>query len=129
MATLKTVRQQDLFLFLKRDLALVSFSTRLADFMLGYPFLFLITYSPVVFVQTIQEVFTAEEWMKDAQNEAKVEANLRAETNKALGIVEQKIQELTTKVTTERKGGALRLASRTLKTKLRSSARSSIRLR
>ena len=32
----------------------------------------------------------AGEWVKDAQNEARVEANFRAETNKALGVVEQK---------------------------------------
>ena len=44
------------------------------------------TYSSVVYVQVIQEVFVAEEWVKDARNE--VEANLYAETNKALGIAE-----------------------------------------
>ena len=37
----------------------------------------------------------AEEWVKDAPNEAKVEANLRAETSKALGAAKQKNQELT----------------------------------
>ena len=46
------------------------------------------TYSFVVFVQPIQEVFTTEEWVKDARNEARVEANLLAETRKALGVVE-----------------------------------------
>ena len=39
MAALKNVRQQDLFLSLKRDLALVSFSTCLNNPMLGYLFL------------------------------------------------------------------------------------------
>ena len=43
----------------------------------------------------------AEEWVKDAQNEARAKANLRAKTNKALGTAEQKIRELTTKVTAE----------------------------
>jgi len=43
----------------------------------------------------------AEEWVKDAPNEAKVEANLRAETSKALGAAKQKNQELTTKLTAE----------------------------
>ena len=41
--------------------------------------------------------------MKDARNEAKVEANLHAKTSKALGITEQKIQELTTKVIAKEK--------------------------
>ena len=36
MAALKNVKQKDLFLSLKRDLALVSFLTRLTNFMLGY---------------------------------------------------------------------------------------------
>ena len=36
MATLKNLKQQDLFLPLKRDLALVILSTLLANFMLGY---------------------------------------------------------------------------------------------
>ena len=37
-------------------------------------------------MQAIQEVFVAEEWVKDARNDAKVKANLRAEANKALGV-------------------------------------------
>lgn len=32
----------------------------------------------------------AKEWVKDAQNEARVEANLQAETSKALSAAEQK---------------------------------------
>ena len=43
----------------------------------------------------------AEEWVKDARNEARVEANLRAKTNKALGAAEQKNKELATKLTVE----------------------------
>ena len=39
MAALKNVKQQDLFLSLKRDLALLCFSARLTNFMLGYLFL------------------------------------------------------------------------------------------
>ena len=41
-------------------------------------------------MQAIQEVFMAEEWVKDARNEVRVEANLCAETSKALGVAEQK---------------------------------------
>lgn len=39
--------------------------------------------------------------MRDALNEAKVEANLRAKSNKALGAAEQKYKELTAKLTAE----------------------------
>ena len=42
IAALKNVRQLDLFLSLKRDLALVSFLTCLLDFMLGWLELFFI---------------------------------------------------------------------------------------
>ena len=48
---------------------------------------FIIWDSFVIFVQAIQEVFVAEEWVKDARNEASVEANLRAEANKSLGAM------------------------------------------
>ena len=49
---------------------------------------FLLTYLMecfVAFVQAVQEVFVVEEWVKDAWNVARVEANLRAEANMALG--------------------------------------------
>ena len=45
-------------------------------------------------MQAIQEVVVAEEWIRDARNEAKVKANLRAETHKALGATKQKNKEL-----------------------------------
>lgn len=41
--------------------------------------------------------------MRDARNEARVEANLRTETSKALGTAEQKNKELTVKLTVEEK--------------------------
>ena len=64
-------------------------------------FVFFTSYSLVVFSQAIREVFVAEEWVKDAQNDARVEANLHAEANKALGTSEQKNKEFTTKLTAE----------------------------
>lgn len=42
------------------------------------PFSYSITCSSIFSVQAIQEVFVAKEWVKDARNEARVEANLRA---------------------------------------------------
>ena len=42
-----------------------------------------------------------EQWVKDVRSEARAEANLCVETNKALGSAEQKNQELTTKLTVE----------------------------
>ena len=43
----------------------------------------------------------AEEWVKDARNEARLAYNLRAKTSKALGAAEQKNKELTTKLVTK----------------------------
>ena len=39
-------------------------------------------------MQTTQKVFGPEEWVNDTQNEARVEANLYAEANQALGASE-----------------------------------------
>ena len=54
-------------------------------------------------MQATQEVFTAEEWVRDAQNEARIEANLRAKTNKALGAAKQKNKEFTAKLISKRR--------------------------
>ena len=45
-------------------------------------------------MQAIQEVAMAKEWIRDVWNEAKVEANLYTETNRALGATEQKNRKL-----------------------------------
>ena len=60
-----------------------------------------LTYSFVAYVQAIQEVFMTKKWVKDTQNEARVEANLRAKANKALGTAEQKNKELASKLVAE----------------------------
>ena len=55
-------------------------------------------------MQAIQEVFMVEEWVKDAQNNARLAKNLCPETSNALGAAEQKNKELTTKLTGEERG-------------------------
>ena len=40
----------------------------------------------------------AKEWVKDARNEARVESNLHAEIDRALGVAKKKNQELTTQL-------------------------------
>ena len=47
-----------------------------------------LTYFFVFYMQTTQKVFGPEEWVNDTQNEARVEANLYAEANQALGASE-----------------------------------------
>ena len=53
-------------------------------------FSYLTKLSFVLFVQAIQKVFMAEEWVKDTRNKARFADNLRAETSKALGTVEER---------------------------------------
>ena len=60
-----------------------------------------LTYSIIAYLQAIQEVFVANEWVNDSRNEARVEANLRAKANKALGAAEQKNKELSSKLVAE----------------------------
>ena len=46
----------------------------------------------------------AEEWLKDAQNEARLAYNLCVETSKVLGTTEQKNKEFTMKLAVEDRG-------------------------
>ena len=43
------------------------------------------------------------EWVKDTRNDAQVEANLRAEANKALGTSKKKNKELNSKLVAEKR--------------------------
>ena len=54
----------------------------------------------VVFAQAIQEVFTTEEWVKDARNEGRLADNLRMEASKSLTVAEGKSKELALKLAT-----------------------------
>ena len=40
-------------------------------------------------MQVVQEVFVAEEWVRDAHNEARAEASSRTEIEKSLGDLKQ----------------------------------------
>ena len=51
-------------------------------------------------MQVTQQFFVAEEWVWDAHNEAKVEAQSRAEVEKSLGAFKQEQAELPDKLTT-----------------------------
>ena len=87
---------------LERARPLSSQGLGVAPHLLSLIYLFIfITYSSIVYVRAIHEIFVAEEWVKDAKNEARVEVNLHIKTNKALGAAKQINQELTTKLTAE----------------------------
>ena len=52
-------------------------------------------------MQVTQQVFVAEEWARDAHNEARAEAHSRAEAEKFLGALKQENQELNSQLTAE----------------------------
>ena len=49
-------------------------------------------------MQITQEVFMAEEWVKDARNDVKNEVHLRIDTEKALGATNEENEELLSKL-------------------------------
>lgn len=53
-----------------------------------------------IFVQAIQEVFTAKKWVKDTRNEARAMDNLHAEVSKSLVATKSKKKELALKLST-----------------------------
>ena len=52
-------------------------------------------------MQITQEVFMAEEWVKDAWNDVKNEVHLRLDTEKALGATNEENEELLSKLIAE----------------------------
>ena len=85
---------------LKRDFALVSFSTWPHYFHVSLLLTYLTELFLVVFAQAIQEVFTTEKWVKDARNEARLANNLRVEASKSLTIAKGRNKELALKLAT-----------------------------
>ena len=83
---------------LKRDLALVNFLAYLIE---GFFFFFFLNVLPCCLYAGYPGDFVTKEWVKDAQNEVRVKANLRTEDNKALGSSEQKNKEFAVKLTAE----------------------------
>ena len=51
-------------------------------------------------MQVTQQVFVAEEWVRDARNEVRVEAHSRVEVEKSLGALKKEQTELANKLTT-----------------------------
>ena len=49
-------------------------------------------------MQVTQQIFVAEEWVKDARNQVKAEAYFRAEVEKSLEALKQEKAELTDKL-------------------------------
>ena len=104
MDAVRKLKQQDLFMSLKRDLAMVS-SQPHTFYLLSTSHFFLsllFTWGCYIFFVLItQEVFVAEEWVKEAQNDVKNEVHLRLKTEKALGAAKEENKKLLSKLIVE----------------------------
>ena len=103
MDAVRKLKQQYLFMSLKRGLTMVISQPQTFYLLSTSIFFFFTGVCYIVFVQITHEVFVAEEWVKEAQNEVKNEVHLRLETEKALGAVKEENKELLSKLTTEEK--------------------------
>ena len=98
---MKQMRQLNLFLSLKRDIALVSSLACLTKGVFLYYYYYYYNVLLCCLCVGYPRGFVVKQWVKDVRSEARAKANLRVETNKALGFAEQKNQELTTKLIVE----------------------------
>ena len=108
MADLRSMRKHEVFLSLKRDLVMVSPSTSFLTFKittLFSPSFFFIFFLFFFFLllylftwQAIQATYRAEEMVKFSHKRMKEEEGRRIAVVDAFNVVENKIQELTTKL-------------------------------
>ena len=102
MEAYRRFKQKQLFLSLKRDLAMVSnlHTHELRCLIILSFFLYFLTYYFfVVFRQIAQQVYVAEEWVRDARKEAeaKAEALSHADVERSLGALKQEQAEMAKK--------------------------------
>ena len=108
MADLRSMRKHEVFLSLKRDLVMVSPSTSFLTFKittLFSPSFFFIFFFIFFFLllylftwQAIQATYRAEEMVNFSHKQMKEEEGRRIAVVDAFNVVENKIQELTTKL-------------------------------
>ena len=93
MEAYRRFSQLEIFLSLKRDLAMVS-----DPFTILLIYLTLLNFKPILFrSQITQQVFVGEEFCRDNHSRAKVETQSRTEMEKALGSLKHEHLELTEK--------------------------------
>ena len=72
-------------------------------FLILFNFIFFTWGCFIIFVQITQEIFVAEEWIKEAWNEAENEVHLRVKAEKSLGVAKQECKELASKLIVKEK--------------------------
>ena len=102
MDSIWRTKQLDLFMSLKRDLAMVSCSSSIQVFknFFFYLFIMLIVFLIILVIsmQVTQQVYMAEDWLRNANNKLDVETQTRRDVEKALGTTNHEKTQLAEKL-------------------------------
>ena len=95
MDSIRRTKQPDLFLSLKRDLAMVSCSSTIQIFKISlyiyiYDMLIVFLIVLVISMQVTQQVYVAEDWVRSANNNLNVEIQSQHDVEKALSMANHK---------------------------------------
>ena len=101
MDSIWRIRQPDLFMSLKRDLAMLSCSLPTQIFKIS-PFCFIVLLAFLImltiFMQVTQQVYVAKDWVRNANNKFEIEAQTRHDVEKALSTANHKKTQLAEKL-------------------------------
>ena len=101
MDSIRRTKQPDLFMSLKRDLAMVSYSSTIQVFKISFFFFVMLIVSLIILVismQVTQQVYVAEDWVQSTNNNLNVEIQNRHNVEKALGMANHKKTQLAEKL-------------------------------
>ena len=105
MDSIWCTKQLDLFMSLKRNLAMVSCTSSIQVFKNFFFFIFLLSIMLIVFLiilvismQVTQQVYVAEDWLRNANNKLDVETQTRRDVEKALGTANHEKTQLAEKL-------------------------------
>ena len=101
MDSIRRTKQPDLFMSLKRDLAMVSYSSTIQVFKKSFFFLVMLIVSLIILVismQVTQQVYVAEDWVRSTNNNLNVEIQNWHDVEKALGMANHEKTQLAKKL-------------------------------
>ena len=100
MESIQRIRQPDLFMSLKMDLAMVSCSSPTQVFKISFLFVVLIAFLIIfiIFMQVTQQVYVAEDWVRNANNKLDAEAQTRRNVEKSFGATNHEKTQLVEKL-------------------------------
>ena len=101
MDSIRRTKQPDLFMSLKKDLAMVSYSSTIQVFKkkkIIYKMLIVFLIVLVISIQVTQQVDVAEDWVRSTNNNLNVEIQNRHDVEKALGVANHEKTQLVEKL-------------------------------